>query len=354
MHLTAPAPTFSPAPLVLEEVLDPAWLGMALGGIEVRDVQVVEMLGPSCTKVRMELAFGPGVDPAMPTAYCLKGFFGDPALGYLQSGTQLTEAAFYRDCAPHLTMRLAECVHAGSDEQTGAGVILMKDLIAGGARFLTALEPYSVEQARSSVDQLARLHAASWGEAKLARWPWVRPRVEELTNYKGVPRERLTELMRGERGEPLPDELRDGQRIYAALTSIAGRDAGLQHCLVHGDAHAGNVFETPEGCGMVDWQLLQRGHWSLDVAYHIGAVMTVENRRQHEESLLRHYLDRLDAHGGQAPAWDEAWDRYRESLAYGMFLWGITVRVDPPIIMEFNRRLGTAVADHESFRRLGV
>jgi len=160
--------------------------------------------------------------------------------------------------------------------------------------------------------------------------------------------------MRGERGDPLPDTIRDCERIYAGLRQLAARDPAMGQCLVHGDAHAGNVFETAEGCGIIDWQLLQRGHWSLDAAYHIAAVLPVEQRRRHEQDLLRHYLDRLASHGGEPPAWADAWDRYRESVAYGMFLWGITLRVAPPIIMEFNRRLGTAVADHDSFGRLGV
>lgn len=352
------AEAYNPAPLVLDTVLSPSWLGQALGGagrpVEVRAVHIIDQFGPSCTKVRMELEYGPSVEPGFHSAYCLKGFFGDPTIGYLKSGVQLTESAFYRDCAPVLPMRLAECVHAGSDEETGAGVILMKDLITAGSRFLTALEPYSAKQAQSSLDQLARLHATSWGNDALAQWSWVQSKTKALTEYQVVPAARVTELMRAERGEPLPDAIRDGDRIYAALGKIAERDNGLSHCLIHGDAHAGNVFENAEGCGIVDWQLLQRGHWSLDVAYHIAAVLTVEDRRASEQDLLRHYLDRLAAHGATPPEWDDAWTRYRESLAYGMFLWAITIRVDPPIIMEFNRRLGTAVADHDSFGRLGV
>lgn len=356
-------PTFDPAPLALEAVLDPAWLGCAQGGprgpLDVRSVRIVDQFGPSATKVRMELDFGPAVPADTPTAYCLKGFFGDSALGYLESGVQITEAGFYRDCAPHLSMRLAPCAYTGTDPATGAGIIVMHDLIAAGARFLTALEPYSVDQAHSSLDQLARLHGESWGERLDAICPWAKSRVEELSRYERVPPARLTELMRGERGDPLPDALRDGDRIYAALRRLAQRDDAAGQCLVHGDAHAGNVFEhaadsSGGGCGIIDWQLLQRAHWSLDAAYHIAAVLTVADRRQHEQDLLRYYLERLAAHGGQPPHWDEAWARYCESVAYGMFLWGITLRVDPPIILEFNRRLGTAVADLDSFGRLGV
>ena len=41
-------------------------------------------------------------------------------------------------------------------------------------------------------------------------------------------------------------------------------------------------------------------------------------------------------------------------MAYGYFLWAITQRVQPEIIVEFVTRLGTAVAAHESFETLGV
>ena len=45
---------------------------------------------------------------------------------------------------------------------------------------------------------------------------------------------------------------------------------------------------------------------------------------------------------------------YRAHLAYGYFMWAITQMVDPPIIETFTRRLGLAVADHDSFGLLGV
>lgn len=43
---------------------------------------------------------------------------------------------------------------------------------------------------------------------------------------------------------------------------------------------------------------VQRGPWYLDVGYHIASALTVEDRRAHEDELVRHYLDRLVAAGG--------------------------------------------------------
>ena len=100
---------------------------------------------------------------------------------------------------------------------------------------------------------------------------------------------------------------------------------------------------------------MQQGSWALDVAYHLGAVLEVEDAPEHERALLEHYLG-----VGSRPAAarcstsDDAWLEYRAHLAYGYFMWAITQMVDPPIIVTFTRRLGLAVADHDGFGLLGV
>lgn len=125
-------------------------------------------------------------------------------------------------------------------------------------------------------------------------------------------------------------------------------------CLVHGDAHAGNIYQDADGHGFVDWQILQTGEWSQDIAYHLAAVLTPEDRRAHERDLLEHYRDRLKAHGGPDIPPDEAWTRYRSGMIYGYYLWVITRKVDPAITCEFVRRLGLAVHDLESTRTVGL
>ena len=124
--------------------------------------------------------------------------------------------------------------------------------------------------------------------------------------------------------------------------------------MIHGDAHAGNIFETSGGPGLIDWQLVQRGVWAADVAYHIGAVLDIDDRRRSEFDLLRHYLTRLSIYGVEPPAWEEALVQYRRYLAYGLHLWAMTQFVDDNITTQFVQRLGQAVADNESFQLLSV
>jgi aminoglycoside phosphotransferase (APT) family kinase protein len=131
---------------------------------------------------------------------------------------------------------------------------------------------------------------------------------------------------------------------------IAAQVREQPNCLVHGDAHAGNVYRDAEGqLGIVDWQVLQKGEWAQDVAYHLAAVLAPEDRRVHERRLLDHYLGRLKSLGGPAIDADIAWTRYRAGMVYGYYLWAITRKVDPEITHEFVRRLGLAVSNLDSF-----
>jgi aminoglycoside phosphotransferase (APT) family kinase protein len=355
MSMVAEAQPFSPAPLEVEQVLDADWLSAALSQdrapVRVRGFEVVETLGPSALKIRIALDLEPGSD--VPDRICIKGVF-DPALAtWLTSGAQKAEAWFYRDVASTLSVRVPRCYYAGVDDATGAGHIIMEDLVPQGVRFLSALSPYTMEQAGQSLDQLARLHGGTWN-ADPAAAPWVNDKLSYFHANPPVAAERLTELMRQERGDRLPEAIRDGDRIYAAIAALARRNRTGDTCFVHGDCHAGNVWEGPDGIGLVDWQVLQRGNWSQDVAYHIAAALDVEDRRAHERDLLARYLERLAAHGGVAPTFDDAWRLYRAASPYGLLMWGMTQRVEPAIVNQFVTRLGTAAADHGAFELLGV
>lgn len=348
---------FSPAPLVLEEVLTKGWLEQALSQgrqpVELDGFRVVQTLGPSALKIRLEADYADGTGQGLPRALCLKGIFDERLTPWLKGGAQQLESFFYERCAPRFGVRVPACFYTGYDPETGNGIIIMEDLVPKGVRFLSALSPYSEAQARQSLGQLARLHAASWN-ADPRQDPWITSKLEYLAAGPSVTPARLTELMQGERGECLPDDLRDGPRIYAGMAALARRDAHVDRCFVHGDAHAGNVWESAEGTGLVDWQVLQRANWSIDVAYHIGAALDIEERRGSESRLLDHYLDCLGALGAPPPDREAAWRLYREALAYGFLMWGMTQRVEPGITDVFVARLGTAVADHGSYDLLGV
>jgi aminoglycoside phosphotransferase (APT) family kinase protein len=230
-------------------------------------------------------------------------------------------------------------------------VLLMRDVIAGGGRFCSALEAFTVDQAADSLAQIANLHA---GSALLDKTPWIRQRAAELARMPHMTAEILQGLLDGPRGDNLSPEVRNGARLIEGMKALADQDAGRPQFLVHGDAHAGNIFRTAQGSGLIDWQVLQRGGWAIDVAYHLCAVLPVELAEQEERKLLGQYLEMARGHGLTLPGEEQAWRQYREAVMYGFYMWGITRRVAPDITVQFTDRLGRAVMRHESHALLGV
>ncbi len=90
---------------------------------------------------------------------------------------------------------------------------------------------------------------------------------------------------------------------------------------MHGDLHIGNVYLTrgEAQIGFLDWSAFHFGSCFHDVAYHMTAMMSVDDRRRHEMEILDHYLDALHRKGG--PRFDR----------YG----------DPEVLVEYRRSFMT-------------
>lgn len=346
---------FDPAPVDLATVISPAWLTAMLArrwpGVQVRGADVVEVLATQATKVRLKLDVT-GSGEQVPTAICIKGVLTDTGAGPAAS---IVETLFYREAAADLPVRVPPCIHASLNAEGSRGVVVMRDVIAAGGRFCTALEPFTPDEAMDGLDQLARLHAASGPSSKAFAFPWAANFVERTASQSIIARDVLQGLLDGPRGDRLAPGLRDAARLESALGLYAAELRQGPLCLVHGDAHAGNIYRQADGqLGIVDWQILQKGNWAQDVAYHLAAVLTPEDRRAHERALLDEYRRRLKALGGPEFEADAAWRSYRAAIVYGYYLWAITRKVEPVIIHEFVCRLGTAADDLQSFELLGA
>jgi aminoglycoside phosphotransferase (APT) family kinase protein len=114
-------------------------------------------------------------------------------------------------------------------------------------------------------------------------------------------------------------------RFGRAMSKLLDMTSRAPHCLIHFDPHLGNLSLNRDGqVVLVDWQFFRVGHWSHDVSYFISSALTPEHRRAWERDLLEYYLERLQAHGGRAPSFDDAWQYYVAGQLYGVFSWVCT------------------------------
>lgn len=331
-------------PATAEEAVSQQWLFQALG-VDIHRVWVghIDDRVSSNVPVSIELKDGSRSD------YWIKGYFTELGQAFRQAG--VPEAMFYRELAESSHLRTLRPVYTEVDAESSANVVITEDVRRTGAEFLDARSPYHPEQVAESLSQLALLHAGTWLQP-VGRSPWLTTRLTSYTLARGE--KEIASNFEGPIGARVPENVRDARRLYRAYEQVA-QDAvdATPWCVIHGDPHIGNMFLDGEGrpC-FLDWQLVQRGPWYLDVGYHLAAALEVEDRRRTENALVEHYFSELAKHGIEPPSVQEAWDGISRGFIHGFYLWGITLRVDPEITARLLERLGTAVADHDAYQEV--
>lgn len=140
------------------------------------------------------------------------------------------------------------------------------------------------------------------------------------------------------------------ERITAAFQKVfdlRNTDSSLPHCLVHGDAHCGNTFLDKGSPRFLDWQLVHLGPPFHDMAYFVIGAMTVEDRREHEMVVLKHYLASLEKLGGPRIPFDVALVEYcKYTLAgIGWILTPYSMRPQQRVFA-MGERYSSAIVDH--------
>lgn len=344
-------------PLTVQEVT-PEWVADALRAdhpdIAISDVTIGDVLFGSATKVFATVAHD---EPSVPAELCVKGGFVEQ-LRAVSATAYANEARFYDEVAHHVPQTPA--VHFAATSPDGAQTILIfEDLRAAGATFGTATSPLTPDEAAAVLDLQAQYHARFWDAAELTHLGTLLQGHGALVH--------IIEILTGEdhwthhlgqtKANPVRGRYRDAATVRAGMKALwALDDATGSKTFIHGDTHLGNLwFAADRTPGYLDWQTAGVGVWAHDVATFIGGAMSVDDRRHHEERLLRAYLDRLNADSGADLGWDDAWLAYRQHLLHG-FLWVLTPEeMQPePITAANTERYAAAVADHDTLGLLGV
>lgn len=160
-----------PLPWTPEE-LTVDWFSSIMEQKEVVAIKVVDTIHSTSSKILMELTYK-DKQSGGPTHICVKGGF-NKALIKLHpelSGVYRVECGFFYHLAPLLSMRIPQSYWSTNDT-AGQGLVVMQDLKATGHSFGEILHPWTVSRVGRGLEQLANLHAKTWG-AKQDDYPWV-------------------------------------------------------------------------------------------------------------------------------------------------------------------------------------
>jgi hypothetical protein len=287
----------------------------AVMGRRVESVTVIDGEAGTSSRARLRLT-GPDVPMSvfvkLPAATAATRMLGELArLGE-------TEARFYGQLAPRLGDGIPTSYGAAYDSLTGRYVIVLEDMAAGPCQFADTLNPLSVDQMASLVETLAGLHGTFWGQLPessggAGEFGWLLAPSKDSASVLTPSLMRMSARKLADR-TAIPIE--SGRFIwdnYQAANAVV--DAGT-HTVLHGDSHPGNTYFRDGRAGLLDWQVVRRGHPSRDLAYTLVLGLPTDERRASERDLLDVYAKALASSGGPDFDRDELWTRYRQAVTY--------------------------------------
>lgn len=246
------------------------------------------------------------------------------------------EVAVYTHLRDELEIETPRCFGARFDPASGRFGLALEDLTEREVTFGNVLVPVSLESVRSILAQVATLHGATWDSDRFdTDLSWVQPHTSgELHTLFTHPALVPSMIAAQVEHEPFKAEIvaslgQDADSLREQVRRAQAHQASLPTSVVHGDLHVGNTYYLPDGTGgVLDWQLTSRGRFIHDVGYYLITSLPADVRRAHERDLLAFYLDELAATGVAAPDLDAAWDEYRASVAWCLYIGWLTTPVD--------------------------
>lgn len=236
-------------------------------------------------------------------------------------GTYRKESTFYRDMRSSVTIAAPHCYYVDFDEQTSEFVLLLAD--ASPAEQGDQLAGCTVDQAELAVLELPKMHAPYWADPNLASMEWLAgsysANPEVSGQFLGMLYNGFKERYTGRIDDDIIELAERMLTKMVAMYSFGDRP----DTLTHGDYRLDNMlFATPAGgppITIVDWQTVARGQAVSDLSYFIGAGLTVEDRRKHEEDLVRAYHQAMKSAGIDL-TWDDLWWQYRRHTTSGLVM----------------------------------
>lgn len=339
----------------LPEDITASWLGSALGH-ELKSIEITDCeLNATASKILITITYenNDSCTPR-PKFVCIKGGFNPVMLAMEGYGEILKivysrEVKFFNLVVPSLTnMSVPKSWWAGENLDQGQGIVIMDDL-NHGYTFGDPAEDWPVERVMFGVEQLAALHARTWGVSATGELSWLTPTYEHV--MVGLTMNWDAMVLSNDR-PPIPEQIRGQERTVAALKKHFATKNPRFLCMLHGDPHTGNTFLDADGNPyFLDWQLVHVGPAFHDFAYFVVGALSTEDRRAHEIAILDHYLHALARLGGPTLSTrdEEVMKEYSKSTMSGLG-WILTPyeMQGRARVFAMSERYGAAMLDHRT------
>jgi broad specificity phosphatase PhoE/thiamine kinase-like enzyme len=272
------------------------------------------------------------------------------------------EIGFYRDIGQDVGIRVPVCYYSDFDEETQYFVMLLEDMEPGEPSDQVA--GTSRETSRKVIEHFARLHARWWNSDRLDDYDWAKWIINEMSMEEGLARlqESIKDAEETGRFDPYPEM----KRLMYLLPPLFRMQPAPPYpfSLTHGDLRSDNIIQPSAEGGefcVLDWQLAGKGDPVNDIARWMAQSITIEDRRETEQELLKLYHDTLIEHGVTGYNYKAFINAYKMNLVVILVMFSMTIdNVDrssdraKALFHQFYSRLDAALVDWELEKLLRV
>ena len=294
-----------------------AWFKSALGW-EVDSIdcgQIGSGIGVSSALYRCKLS-----GPNCPSSVIVKLPALDEAAVFTSTMLRMyiREANFFRDLIHQMPINVPVGFLSEVDEETSKFVVVMEDL--GSLRIVDQNVGMTIEDARKSIDAVARMHAKWWGEGDALAEAGVTVSLGDPIYPAVLP------FVFGEGWDKLmaemtlpPAILEIGPHFSEAIPKLLSSMVVGPNTMCHGDYRADNLlFNENSEPVAIDFQLLGSGTGAYDIAYFVTQSLAPDIASKHERELFDQWVTALVAHGAPAALVDSdaLWMHYRTAALF--------------------------------------
>lgn len=215
---------------------------------------------------------------------------------------------------------LAQCHYTAYYPDDGTYCLLLQD--AAPAAVGNEVEGTTHERAKLALQELGKLHAASFGNEEMGSMPWLNRKSDlDQARFQSM----FSEFSQRYQERIKPEHLAVAKRLVDSFDlwmDLQEEEEGSILGLMHGDYRLDNLLFRGENADpkliVVDWQTVQWGHVINDVAYFLGAALTPENREAWWKELVQGYYEAL---GPNPPlSMKQLEEGVREHTFYGIIM----------------------------------
>jgi len=235
------------------------------------------------------------------------------------------EVDFYKKVGPKSGIKTPDVYFGGVDNATYDHVILMQDL--GTFSPTDQLVGATEDEAFSAIELISGLHAKYWGRVSNESWMYQFMSAKEAAKLRDMLYLPSLDATFEKFSSNLNDKTRKiCQHVGEHYPRFWVDKISKVETFIHGDYRQDNFFYPQDGSETVvmDWQISGRGKGIFDVTYFICQSLRSELRRQIEQELIRHWVDKLSKAGVKNYDFDVAYSDYRH-LVLACLVYPMTV-----------------------------